>query len=117
MQIYDHLEEVTANLTWYTTNCKWLSSRKSRVLQVPRCLAYFFTELVYASVYPKFDELRAICDMESLTLCVLPRHGSVMTLLKLNAPSVDTPVRCDRNRHGGGVALFISNKLEFNGRP
>ena len=29
---------------------------------------------------------------KSLTLCVLPRHGSVMTLLKLNAPSVDTPV-------------------------
>jgi len=28
----------------------------------------------------------------SLTLCVLPRHGSVMTLLKLNAPSMDTPV-------------------------
>ena len=29
---------------------------------------------------------------KSLTLCVLLRHGSVMTLLKLNAPSVDTPV-------------------------
>ena len=25
-----------------------------------------------------------------------------------------TCVRCYRNRHGGGVALFISNKLEFN---
>ena len=23
-------------------------------------------------------------------------------------------VRCDRNRHGGGVVLFISDKLEFN---
>jgi len=29
---------------------------------------------------------------KSLTLYVLPRHGSVMTLLELNAPSVDTPV-------------------------
>jgi len=46
----DHLEKDTANFIWYTTNCRWLSTRKSRVLQVPRCLAYFFTELVYASV-------------------------------------------------------------------
>jgi len=29
---------------------------------------------------------------KSLTLCVLPRHGSGMTLLNLNAPSVNTPV-------------------------
>ena len=50
MQVYDHLEEDTANFTWYTTNCKWLSTRESRDLQVPRCLTYFFTELFYVSV-------------------------------------------------------------------
>jgi len=48
---------------------------------------------------------------KSLTLCVLPRHGSVMTLLKLNAPSVDTPV-LDVTEID--MVLFISNKLGFN---
>jgi len=29
VQVYDHLEEDTANFTWYATNCKRLSARKS----------------------------------------------------------------------------------------
>ena len=39
-----------------------------------------------------------------------------MTLPILNACTIHgyRCVRCDRNRHGGGVALFISEKLEFN---
>jgi len=56
---------------------------------------------------------------KSLTLCVcmekpdivcVPRHGSVMTLLKLNAPSVDTLVLDD----GGEVALFKLYPINLN---
>ena len=38
----------------------------------------------------------------------------MVTLVNQSSPSLDTScVRCDRNRHGGGVALFISDKLEY----
>ena len=46
--------------------------------------------------------------------CALQRRGYVMTFceLEVSIPGYSC-VRCDRNRHGGGVALFISDKLEY----
>ena len=67
------------------------------------------------SLYPKFDELRAICDMEKPNVVCITKTWFCDDIVEAECTIHGyTSVRCDRNRHGGGVALFISNKLEFN---
>ena len=66
------------------------------------------------SLLPKIDELRALC---------LAYHPSVVCLTETwLCPDVQdnellipnyTIVRLDRNRHGGGVAMFIDNSLSI----
>ena len=62
------------------------------------------------SLYPKLNELHALCDIESPE--VYSVHGYVMTLVNQRFPS--SCIRCYGNRHGGGVALFISDKPGYN---
>ena len=66
------------------------------------------------SLLPKIDELRALCSAY---------HPSVVCLTeKWLCPDVQdnellipnyTIVRLDRNRHGGGVAMFVNNSLSI----
>ena len=72
----------------------------------------FCTLTVDRSLLPKINELRALCSAY---------HPSVVCLNETwLCPDVEdnellipnyTIVRLDRNRHGGGVAMFINNSL------
>ena len=67
------------------------------------------------SLYPKFDELCAICDMEKPDVVCITETWFCNDIAETECTIHGYRcVRCDRNRHGGGVALFISDKLEFN---
>jgi len=66
------------------------------------------------SLYPKYDELCALSEVEKPNIICITESW----LHDGNLPSECyipgyTCVRCDRNKHGGGVALYISNDLEF----
>ena len=66
------------------------------------------------SLHPKFDELCAICDVEKPDVLSL-KHGSVMTLPKLNAPFMDTDVLDATETWWRTCFVYnLSNKLEFN---
>ena len=66
------------------------------------------------SLYPKEDELRALCDMEKPDIVSITETWLYEDICESESYIIGYKcVRCDRNRHGGGVALFISEKLEF----
>lgn len=66
------------------------------------------------SLYPKIDELCAHCDIEKPDVVCLTETWLCADILESECaiPGYQC-VRCDRNRHGGGIALFISNNFEF----
>ena len=66
------------------------------------------------SLYPKFDELCAQCDMEKPDIVCLTETWLCEDITESECviPGYKC-IRYDRDRHGGGVALYISNKLEF----
>ena len=66
------------------------------------------------SLYPKLDELSAQCDIEKPDVVCLTETWLSEDIMESECaiPGYRC-VRCDRNRHGGGIALYISNKFEF----
>ena len=65
------------------------------------------------SLYPKFDELCAHCDMEKPDVVCLTETWLYKEITELECTPGYKLIRHDRNRNGGGIALYISNKLEF----
>ena len=66
------------------------------------------------SLYPKFDELCAQYDMEKPDVVCITETWLCEDIIESECVIRGYKcIRYDRNRHGGGVALFISNKLEF----
>jgi len=66
------------------------------------------------SLYPKYDELCALSEVEKPNIICITEswlHDGILPS-ECYIPGY-TCVRCDRNKHGGGVALYISNDLEF----
>ena len=66
------------------------------------------------SLYPKLDELSAQCDIEKPDVVCLTETWLSEDIMESECaiPGYQC-VRCDRNRHGGGIALYISNEFEF----
>ena len=66
------------------------------------------------SLYPKFDELCAQCDIEKPDVICLTETWLCADIIESECtiPGYKC-IRCDRNRHGGGVAVYISENLEF----
>ena len=62
---------------------------------------------------PKLDELHALCDIEKPEVVCITETWLCDDIGESEAsiPGYNC-IRCDRNRHGGEVALFISDKLE-----
>ena len=67
------------------------------------------------SLYTKLDELCALCEMEKPDIvCIIESwfHKDLL-LSEWNIPGYNC-VRCDRDGHGGGVALYVSENLEYD---
>ena len=66
------------------------------------------------SLYPKFDELCAQCDIEKPDVICLTETWLCADIIESECTIPGYKyIRCDRNRHGGGVAVYISENLEF----
>ena len=75
------------------------------------CIKYFNAR----SLYPKLDELRAVCEMEKPDMVCITEtwlHEDILT--SECSISAYNFVRCDRDGRGGGVALYISENLEYD---
>lgn len=70
------------------------------------------------SILPKLDELRTLCAMDSPdVVCIVETwlDGEICDQeLVIDGYCV---VRRDRNRHGGGVLMYIRASLEYNVLP
>ena len=67
------------------------------------------------SVLPKLDELRALCKTHKPTIvCIV--ESWLDSTLENNEICIENYaiVRADRNRHGGGVLLYVIESLSFN---
>ena len=67
------------------------------------------------SILPKLDELRLICyDHVPHIVCIVETWlDDTVTNCELSIPNYQI-VRLDRNRHGGGVMLYIRDDLSYN---
>jgi len=66
------------------------------------------------SLYPKLDELRVLCTLQTPDIICIAETwlcGDIENS-ECHLPGYNC-IRCDRDRHGGGVALFISDKLGY----
>ena len=66
------------------------------------------------SIVPKFDELVCLCSANKPSIVCLTETWLCSDILdsELHIPNY-TIVRQDRNRHGGGVAIYINNAFSF----
>ena len=74
-----------------------------------------FIQLIFNSLLSKFEELRFIdksTDAAGIGICESKLDASELE----QEISIDNYkiLRCDRNRHGGGVACYIRNDLSYN---
>ena len=67
---------------------------------------------------PKLDELAAICATDNPDIvCVVETWlGSEVLDNEVLIPNYSI-VRLDRNRHGGGVAMYIHDSVAYNALP
>ena len=63
------------------------------------------------SLYPKLDELRVLCTLQTPDIICIAETWlcGYIENSECHLPGYNC-IRCDRDRHGGGVALFISDK-------
>ena len=74
-----------------------------------------FLHLNINSLLPKIDELRHIARLTNAAVIGISESkldDSVLTS-EIQIDEYDL-LRCDRNRHGGGVACYIRNDLSYN---
>ena len=66
------------------------------------------------SLLSKLDELNVVVKQQSQTLFVLLKHGwMIVSDSELSLDNYQL-FRFDRNRHGGGVAIYVCNFLSCN---
>jgi len=67
------------------------------------------------SLLPKIDELAALCSANKPDVVCLVETWLCMDILdtEISIPNYSI-IRLDRNRHGGGVALYIRNCVSYN---
>ena len=67
------------------------------------------------SLSPKLDELRVLCDFNKPEIvCITEIWLCDDISLTECSTSVYNSIRCDRHRHGGGVAFFVSEQLDYH---
>ena len=74
-----------------------------------------FLHLNINSLLPKIDELRHIAQLTNAAVIGISESkldDSVLTS-EIHIDGYDL-LRCDRNRHGGGVACYIRSELSYN---
>ena len=64
---------------------------------------------------PKFDELQILCETHKpgIVCTVESRLSDDIEDVELTIPSYQA-LRLDRNRHGGGILVYIHNSLTYN---
>ena len=74
-----------------------------------------FLHLNINSILPKIDELRHIAKVSNVSVIGISESklDSSVQNSEISIPGYDI-LRCDRNRHGGGVASYIRNDICFN---
>ena len=74
-----------------------------------------FTHLNINSLLPKIDELRIITKSTNAAIIGINETKLDESVLEPEIQIDDYKIlRCDRNRHGGGVACYIRNDLSYN---
>ena len=75
----------------------------------------YFLHLNINSVLPKIDEFRHIARLTNAAVIRISESklDDSMPTSKIQINEYDL-LRCDRNRHGGGVACYIRNDLSYN---
>ena len=78
-------------------------------------LLTYFLHININSILPKIDELRHIAKVSNVSVIGISESKLDSTVLnsEISIPGYDL-VRCDRNRHGGGVACYIRDDICFN---
>ena len=66
------------------------------------------------SLLPKIDELRTLCLTKAYDIIVITETwlSSSITDSEISIPGYST-VRQDRNRHGGGVAVYLGSRIPY----
>ncbi len=69
----------------------------------------------YRSLLPKIDELRAICATYCPDVVCLVETWLCSDIIdsELYIPNYNV-IRLNRNRNGGGVAIYFHNSIRFN---
>ena len=67
------------------------------------------------SLSPKLDELRVLCDFNKPEIVCITETW-LCDDISLTECSISgyNSIRCDRHRHGGGVAFFVSEQLDYH---
>ena len=74
-----------------------------------------FLHLNVNSLLPKIDELRHICKLTNAAIIGITETKLDDSILncEINIDGYDL-LRCDRDRHGGGVACYIRQSINYN---
>ena len=82
---------------------------------LPSCKSFSILYFNCRSLLPKIDELAALCSAENPdSVCLVETWlGCDITDNEVLVPNYSI-VRLDRNRHGGGVAMYIHNSVGYN---
>ena len=82
---------------------------------LPICKSFSILYFNCRSLLPKIDELSALCSAENPDIVCLVETwlGCDITDNEVLVPNYSI-VRLDRNRHGGGVAMYIHNSVGYN---
>ena len=74
-----------------------------------------FIHLNIKSLLPKIEELRIIAKSTNTVIIGISESKLDESVLEPEIEIDDYKIlRCDRNRHGGGVACYIRNDLSYN---
>ena len=63
------------------------------------------------SLIPKLDELKILCVTHEPAVCVVEKLGCLRKFQMLRSPFLITVIRLVRNRHGGGIAIYVRNNI------
>ena len=90
-----------------STNSSFLPTRSPHATQ--KVSVFYFNA---RSLLPKIDEVRAICANMHYDLVIVVESWLSAEVLdsEIHVPGYN-PVRKDRNRHGGGIVIFVSDQV------
>ena len=75
----------------------------------------YFIHLNINSLLPKIEEVRIIAKSTNAAIIRISESKLGQSVLEPEIQIDDNKIlRCDRNRHGGGVAFYIRNDLSYN---